>query len=116
MKHSIPVIQENIKKYGFSNKFDTVVALETVDNDADVSALDLVREEIKKAIERDYVEAIVLGIKEADKWSKKLSEEFKIPVVTGLPSAIKLVEAVTPLHVTYNKNDDGSQKESRVGL
>lgn len=114
MKHSVAPVSRNIKKYGFDNKFGRVHALEEIEKNNEESTLDLVRREIKQAIEEEYAEAIALGVKDAEEWAPLLSKEFQIPVLYGLPCAIKFAEAVTPLHVTYVKKTAGGNKENKV--
>jgi allantoin racemase len=70
-----------------------VLALEEPGSDAGLR----LRAEIRKALDEDRPEAIILGCAGMADLNRALAEEFQIPVIDGVAAAVKLVEGLVGL-------------------
>lgn len=94
---SVPVLEENIARYGFASRCAKVRA-------AGVPVLDLefakdaaekkVVEEATHAISEDGCDAIVLGCAGMAELAQDMRDRFGIPVVDGVAAAVTLAEAL----------------------
>ncbi len=94
---SVPVLEENIARYGFASRCAKVRA-------AGVPVLDLefarevaerkVAEEAERAIAEDDCDAIVLGCAGMADLARDMRMRFGIPVVDGVAAAVTLAEAL----------------------
>lgn len=94
---SVPVLEENLVRTGLSGRCAKVRA-------SDVPVLDLedptsdarrkVEAEIAAALEKDGVGAVALGCAGMADLAADLSRRFKVPVIDGVASAVRLAEAI----------------------
>ncbi|MBO9099267.1 MULTISPECIES: aspartate/glutamate racemase family protein [unclassified Rhizobium] len=97
---SVPVIEDNVRAYGFSLRCARVRASE-------VPVLELEREgsdacrtislEIATALAKDDADAIVLGCAGMADLARQLSLEHGVPVIDGVAAAVKLAEMLHAL-------------------
>ena len=97
LPRSIPIIEELIIKYGMAKYCRKVrsanIEVLSLDNDKRRAQAHLLTE-IKKAIREDKCEAIILGCAGMTDLTQWLSDETGVPVVDGVVSAVKLIEAL----------------------
>ncbi|PLX37032.1 MAG: Asp/Glu/hydantoin racemase [Hyphomicrobiales bacterium] len=94
---SVPVIEENLKRYGFAERCARVrasgVPVLDLENDPE-SSIRAIRNAISAAIAEDNCDAIVLGCAGMADLPLQLTEEFGLPVIDGVAAAISLAEAI----------------------
>ena len=76
-----------------------VLALE----DAASNAFDQLRAEVRRALDEDGCESIVLGCAGMVDMARSLSEELAVPVVEGVTAAVKIVEGLATLGIATSK-------------
>lgn len=104
---SVPIIEDNIYRYGFASRCSRVRASEipVLDlEDAEDSVIETLASEIELAIEQDDCGAIVLGCAGMADLSTTLSSRFGIPVIDGVAAAVSLCEALSRSGVSPTKN------------
>ena len=97
---SIPVVEHLARKYGFAHHMRRARAAEmpVLDlEDPASGAGQKLRAEIRRAVDEDRSEAIVLGCAGMADLARELSEEFGLPVIDGVAAAVKLVEGLVAL-------------------
>jgi allantoin racemase len=95
---SVPVLEENLQRTGLASRCARVRA-------SDVPVLELenpesdarhkVEAEIETALRLDGVGAIALGCAGMADLAADLTAQFKVPVIDGVASAVRLTEAIT---------------------
>lgn len=106
LARSIPAIEHNLVRYGLAARCARVRAAEVA-----VLALEeprsdarrLISAEIRRAIQDDRAEAIVLGCAGMADLAADLAAEHGLPVIDGVASAVKLVEALASLGLRTSK-------------
>ena len=106
LSRSIPALEHNLQKYGLSARCSGVRA-----SDVPVLALekegsgarDRISAEIRKCIEHDGSDAIVLGCAGMTDLAQALQQEHGVPVIDGVVSAVKLIEALVGMNCTTSK-------------
>jgi len=105
LSRSIPVIEDNLERYGLSRRCAGVLA-----TDVPVLALESDAGEAEKRIEEQMVraqrlgaEAVVLGCAGMVAMTRRLSEKFGMPVVDGVTGAAVLVGALIDLGLATAK-------------
>lgn len=100
LSRSIPVIEQNLERYGLAARCSGVRAsdvpvleLETPGSDA----RDRVSREIAAALAQDRAEAIVLGCAGMADLADALSRRHGVPVLDGVACAVKLAESLVGL-------------------
>lgn len=106
LPRSVPIIEELIRRYGLAHQCRRVRAaaipvleLETPGSNASV----LVRDEIRRAVEEDRSEAVVLGCAGMSDLAPWLSEETGVPVIDGVAAAVKFAEALVGAGLATSK-------------
>ena len=97
LSRSVPGIEANLERYGLMRKCSSVrasdipvLALEK----GDPATVDVIRDEIRRAISEDHAEAIVLGCAGMADLMERLSEEFGLPVIDGVACGVAIAEAL----------------------
>lgn len=92
---SVPVLEDNLKHLGLANRCVRVrasdvpvLALEDPNSDA----RHRIEQEIETALEEDDIGAIALGCAGMADLAADLSNRYKVPVIDGVASAVKLSE------------------------
>lgn len=99
---SIPVIQENIMRYGLSARCGKVRASNVPVLELErpgSSARETISDEIASALLHDNSDAIVLGCAGMADLAADLSSRHHVPVVDGVAAAVKLAEGLVTLRL-----------------
>lgn len=92
---SVPVLEENLRRTGFSGRCARVRACEVpvldLERDAE-NARRRVAEEIGRALRDDDIGALALGCAGMAGWAADFSKEFQLPVIDGVSGAVGLAE------------------------
>lgn len=97
---SVPIIEENLLRYGIGEKCAKVRACEVPVLDLEIpgsGAADRISAEIRNAIRADGCDAIVLGCAGMADLANELGRVHNIPVVDGVAAAVKIAEALVSL-------------------
>lgn len=103
---SVPVVEHLARKYGFAHHLRRaraaevpVLALEDEGSDARAR----LRAEIRRALDEDRPEAIILGCAGMADLNRALAAEFAVPVIDGVGAAVKLVEGLVGLGLSTSR-------------
>lgn len=99
---SIPVIEENIMRYGLSARCGKVRASNVPVLELErpgSSARDTISDEIASALLHDGSDAIVLGCAGMTDLAADLSRRHQVPVIDGVAAAVKLAEGLVTLRL-----------------
>ncbi|WP_395455889.1 aspartate/glutamate racemase family protein [Azospirillum melinis] len=105
LARSVPALERLAQRYGMTGRCTIraagvpVLALE----DPASGAVERVRAEIRRAVEQDGAETIVLGCAGMADLARSLSDEMGLPVVDGVTAAVKLVEGLAALGLRTSK-------------
>lgn len=106
MRRSVPGIEANLMRYGLAAKCARVRATEIpvleLEN-GDPSTLSKIDDEIRRAIDEDQAEAIVLGCAGMADLMKRLSDKFGLPVIDGIACATTFAEALATTGLRTSK-------------
>lgn len=103
---SIPVIQENIMRYGLSARCGKVRASNVPVLELErpgSTARETISDEIASALLYDNSDAIVLGCAGMADLAADLSARHKVPVVDGVAAAVKLAEGLATLRLATSQ-------------
>lgn len=106
LSRSLAGLEANLLRYGLDRRCVRVRAsdvpvLKLEENDP--KTIDIIRAEIRAAIEEDRAEAIVLGCAGMTDLMSRLSEEFGLPVVDGVACAVTFAEALVKSRLSTSK-------------
>lgn len=104
---SVPVIEQNIDRYGFSARCARVRAsgVPVLDIEEEGSASgDRIADEIGEAIKTDGCDTVVLGCAGMAHLAAAMTAKYGIPVIDGVVSAVSLCEA---LHSAMSPQTNG---------
>lgn len=92
---SVPVIEANIRRYGFGDRCAAVRAsavpvLETQDAQTDAK----IRAEASRALEEDGCDVIVLGCAGMARLAAEMSLDLGVPVIDGVAAAVSFCESL----------------------
>ena len=108
LNRSVPALEGLVFKYGMERYCQRVRASEVpvLDlEDANSGGRKKIRDEVALALSEDRSEAIVLGCAGMVDLARDLTEEFKVPVIDGVTSAVKLVESLVSLGLQTSKRN-----------
>ena len=106
LARSVPALEHLARRYGYADLCRRVRASEVpvlALEDPASGALDRLRAEIRRALDEDRCESIVLGCAGMVDMARSLSEELGVPVVEGVTAAVKIVEGLATLGITTSK-------------
>lgn len=106
LARSIPVIENNLLRYGLDRRCARVRASEVAVlalEDPASEARAKIAGEIARALADDGAEAVVLGCAGMADLAASLSHEFGVPVVDGVAAAVSLAEAMGSLGLKTSK-------------
>ncbi|BAT59161.1 Asp/Glu/Hydantoin racemase [Variibacter gotjawalensis] len=106
LSRSVPVIENNLLRYGFDRRCARVRATDIpvlALEDPKSGARQKIGNEIERALSDDHAEAIVLGCAGMADLAASLSEEYQVPVIDGVAAAITQAEAMAQLGITTSK-------------
>ena len=103
---SVPGIEANLVRYGLNVRCARVRATEipvlALERN-DPAILQRISDEIRRAIDEDKAEAIVLGCAGMADLMKRLSAEFGLPVIDGVACATAMAEALAAIDLKTSK-------------
>lgn len=103
---SIPVLEQNLSRYGLAARCARVRAAEvpvlSLENPAS-PARERISEEIAAALREDRAEAIVLGCAGMADLCSALAREHGVPIIDGVSAAVKMAESLVALGLTTSK-------------
>jgi allantoin racemase len=103
---SVPGIEANLKRYGLDARCARVRATEipvlALERN-DPATLARIKNEIGRALKEDGAEAIVLGCAGMADLMRRLSDEFKVPVIDGVACATTFAEALAATGLKTSK-------------
>ena len=103
---SVPAVEHLARRYGYGDLCRKVRASEIpvlALEDAASGVRDQLRAEIRRALDEDGCESIVLGCAGMVDMARSLSEEMAVPVVEGVTAAVKIVEGLATLGIATSK-------------
>jgi allantoin racemase len=103
LARSVPAIEHNLVRYGLAARCTSVRASDVPVLELEVpgsNARGKISAEIRRAIEEDRAEAIVLGCAGMADLAHSLSAEHGVPVLDGVSCAVKLAESLVALALT----------------
>ena len=103
---SVPAIEHLARRYGYADLCRRVRASELpvlALEDATSGARDRLRSEVRRALDEDGSESVVLGCAGMVDMARSLSEELAVPVVEGVTAAVKIVEGLATLGIATSK-------------
>jgi allantoin racemase len=106
LSRSIPVLEDNLLRYGLARRCIKVRAAEVAVlalEDPTSPARDRISSEIAVALREDRAEAIVLGCAGMADLCVDLAREHGVPVIEGVGAAVKLAEALVVLGLRTSK-------------
>ena len=107
LARSVPAIEHNLSKYGLSARCARVRSSEVPVLDLESNsgeAREQIGSEIRKAIEQDGAEAIVLGCAGMTDLVKSLEAEFGVPMIDGVACAVALSEGLVQIGCKTSKS------------
>lgn len=103
---SIPVLEENIGRYGLASRCGRVRASNVPVLELErpgSTARETISDEIASALLHDGTDAIVLGCAGMADLAADLTARHKVPVVDGVAAAVKFAEALVTLGLTTSQ-------------
>jgi allantoin racemase len=103
---SIPVIQENIMRYGLAARCGKVRASNVPVLELErpgSTARETISDEIASALLHDNADAIVLGCAGMTDLAADLAARHHVPVIDGVAAAVKLAEALVTLRISTSQ-------------
>jgi allantoin racemase len=111
---SVPVLQDNLLRYGFANRCAAVRASEVpvlaLENDHENSR-SLIAEEIRTSILDEKPAAVALGCAGMAELADGLTDEFGLPVIDGVSVAVGLAEMLQQLGLIKRERETRSIRE-----
>ena len=94
---SVPILKNNLLKYGFDKKCVNVSSVHIPVLDLEKSNNDSLRKlekEVERTLNEDKAEAIVLGCAGMADFATRLEEKFTVPVIEGVSASVILAEGL----------------------
>ena len=95
LKRSVPVLEDNVRRYGFAEKCRSVTASDIpvlALHDPESGATDAISAHIESALSLG-AEAIILGCAGMSDFAATLQHRYGVPVIEGVSAAVSLAEA-----------------------
>jgi allantoin racemase len=103
---SVPILAENLARYGLAERCAEVRAAEVAVLDLEkpgTTARERIAGEIGAALRQGGADAIVLGCAGMADLAASFAERFGVPVIEGVSAAVKLAEALVGLGLSTSK-------------
>lgn len=102
---SVPAIERLARRYGYGELCRKVRASEipVLELERDGEARERIRATMRRALDEDGCEAIVLGCAGMADMARAFSEELAVPVIEGVTAAVKIVEGLASLGIATSK-------------
>lgn len=107
LSRSIPVLEQNLVRYGLAARCARVRAAEVPVlslEDPASPARERISEEIARALREDHAEAIVLGCAGMADLCSALAREHGVPIIEGVSAAVKIAESLAGLGLSTSKS------------
>lgn len=107
LSRSIPVLEQNLARYGLAERCARVRAAEVPVlslEDPASPARERISEEIARALREDHAEAIVLGCAGMADLCSALAREHGVPIIEGVSAAVKIAESLAGLGLSTSKS------------
>lgn len=91
---SVPVIEDNIKKYGFAGLSKGVRASQVAVLDVGEGTAHKITAEANRAVIEDQCDVIVLGCAGMADLANQISRQLELPVIDGVALAVRFSEAL----------------------
>lgn len=101
--NATPVIRDLVGRYGMSSRCTVRAADIRVAESKSESSSDRIKLAVRKALEEDGAEAIVLGSASMSGRASLLSAEFDCPVVDGVAAAVGMADFLTRIRLNTSK-------------
>jgi allantoin racemase len=106
LARSVPVLENNLLRYGLDRRCTRVRATDVpvleLDNPLS-GARHKIDTEVKRALDEDHAEAIVLGCAGMADLAASLAAEFGVPVIDGVAAAVVLAEGLAAIGLKTSK-------------
>jgi allantoin racemase len=106
LSRSVPVLENNLLRYGFERRCARVRATDVPVLDLDDPASNArarIGAEIARALDEDGAEAVVLGCAGMADLAASLSGEFGVPVIDGVAAAVVMAEGLAAIGLRTSK-------------
>ena len=106
LRRSVPGIEDNLMRYGLAKKCARVRATEIpvlALEEGDPATLAKIEDKIRRSIDEDQAEAIVLGCAGMADLMRSLSDKFGLPVIDGIACATTFAEALAATGLKTSK-------------
>ena len=106
LRRSVPGIEDNLTRYGLAKKCARVRATEIpvlALEEGDPATLAKIEDEIRRSVDEDQAEAIVLGCAGMADFMQRLSDQFGLPVIDGIACATTFAEALAATGLETSK-------------
>ena len=108
LARSIPVIENNLLKYGLNRRCSSIRACDVPVLDLEKNIVEVrnkITKEVLKARDDDGADVIVLGCAGMTDFSRALMVEHEIPVVDGIAAAVGLVSSLLKMKLKTSKQN-----------
>ena len=117
LSRSVPALEHLARRYGYADLCRNIRASEIpvleLENPAS-GAADQLRAEIRRALNEDRCESIVLGCAGMVDMAQSLSAELGVPVIEGVTAAVKIIEGLAAIGVTTSKRGGYAPPRSKT--
>ena len=106
LERSIPAIENLVIKYGMERFCKSIIAsnIPVLDLDKNESyAKSIISKIIENILKDNLSESIILGGAGMSNLATQLTNEFKIPIIDGVTSAIKIIEGIIVMNLKTSK-------------
>ena len=106
LSRSVPILEANLARYGLDRRCVRVRASDVPVLElekGDPNTIERIRAEIRRSIDNDGIEAIVLGCAGMTDLMQCLSNEFGLPVVDGVGCGVAFAEALVSARLSTSK-------------
>jgi allantoin racemase len=117
LSRSIPVIQDNLTRYGLAQRCARVRASDipvlSLEKDAG-AAEERIGREIEQALADDDVDCIVLGCAGMADLAERFSKRFQVPVIDGVAAGVVFAVALAALRLKTSKTGGYAFPSSKI--
>lgn len=117
LSRSVPVIEDNLSRYGLARRCARVRASDIPVLALEESGADAERrigQEIEDALQRDGADAIVLGCAGMADMAERFSKQFQVPVIDGVKAGTVFAHALAQLGLSTSKAGGYAAPNSKV--
>ncbi|WP_034641197.1 aspartate/glutamate racemase family protein [Desulfovibrio inopinatus] len=101
LERSVPILEDNARRYGLDVRCRGIHAANlpvlALEDEQDDRAFSVVSEAASELLLKDRSDALVLGCAGMTHLTQRLSDKLGVPVIDGVPTAVKFVESLIGL-------------------